>query len=98
MSINQFLKENGNNKSEEKNVQNGSEDEEQHVGEENAYQDEDGVNTIEGKCLLLQIDNIFFSYLCLLYNISFNEFNVKIGTSKKKAQGQTQCLVYTWKI
>ena len=33
-----------------------------------------------------------FSYICLLFNILFNKFNVKIGTSKKKTQGPTQCL------
>ena len=54
MSIDQFLKENGNNEDEGENVQNGSEDEEQYVGEENAYQDEDGeVNMIEGKCFII---------------------------------------------
>jgi len=53
MSIDQFLKENGNNEDEEENVQNGSEDEEQYVGEENAYQDEDiEANMIEGKCFI----------------------------------------------
>ena len=33
-----------------------------------------------------------FSYLCLLFNILFNKFNVKIGTIKKKTRGPTQCL------
>jgi len=51
--IDQFLKENGNNENEEENVQNGSEDEEQYVGEEND-QDEDEVNVIEGKYFIIR--------------------------------------------
>jgi len=53
MLIDQFLKENGNNENEEENVQNGSEDEEQYVGEEND-QDEDEVNVIEGKYFIIR--------------------------------------------
>ncbi|XP_027933320.1 uncharacterized protein LOC114188858 [Vigna unguiculata] len=49
MSIDQFLKENGSADDEDKNIQNGSEEAEQYVGDGNTYQDEDGeLNEKEG--------------------------------------------------
>ncbi|XP_027942504.1 uncharacterized protein LOC114196152 [Vigna unguiculata] len=49
MSIDQFLKENGSTDDEDENIQNGSEEAEQYVGEGNTYQDEDGeLNEKEG--------------------------------------------------
>ena len=62
MLIDQFLKENGNNENEEENVQNGSEDEEQYVGEEND-QDEDEVNVIEGKYFIIRNWLCFFIFM-----------------------------------
>ncbi|XP_027912731.1 uncharacterized protein LOC114188556 [Vigna unguiculata] len=49
MSIDQFLKENGSADDEDENIQNGSEEAEQYVGDGNTYQDEDGeLNEKEG--------------------------------------------------
>jgi len=74
MSINvnkSFLRENGNREDEEENVQNGSEDEEQYVGEENTYQDEDvEVNMMEGKCFIITNgQHIVFIFVFFLYFI-----------------------------
>ena len=56
MSIDQFLKENGSADDEDENIQNGSEEAEQYVGDGNTYQDEDGeLNEKEGKYFIISI-------------------------------------------